>query len=537
VDETVTALAALEKLSEETAATVASAHTVFMALPAKERKAEKAHGEWLSGLAEESAKLDLASQSLHASVKEFAVAAEQAATEEELAALKPKLAELQAASDAYSPQALEFLKKWHLKGYEAKLVALEGRVALVPAKRGEWKKAKQDAELKSLVDLQGRATTEIKGYKELLAGLDKMTTDNARETLVAVSDSLLKMSDLDKEIQLALGREVKAAEVVAEVKTEEIKKEEVKTEEVKKEEVKKEEVKKETTEEKASAATLKKLTKQVKKERKSLRSLRDKLKDRSRAWSKAGNEKKVKEVDEARATVEALRNGLMDTETLLHKKQLDAASMAFSAIAGALPPAKKTAQALLKEKVKSVGGLDKAAEEELQAFLKTLKCPGGMQRVITKNPKRKGDLTAAPFVAFCIDRYEYPGKGRMPKTKVSWDAANGACTAKGGRLCRNWEWKKACGGKYPYGGKYDSEGCNTVDEDGIERDVLPAGSKKKCKARGLYDMVGNVAEWTHEKTVNGGDSYKTAEEATCYRSVKRFGGSSYVGFRCCADPK
>ena len=250
-----------------------------------------------------------------------------------------------------------------------------------------------------------------------------------------------------------------------------------------------------------------------------------------------GNEKKVKEVDGARADIDDLRNGLMDTEELLRRKKLAQAKMAYSAIAGALPPAKKIAAALLKEKVGGAGGLDKASEEELKGFLKTLSCPGSMQRIITKNPDRKGNPTAAPFVAFCIDRYEYPGKGKMPKTNVSWDAANGACTAKGRRLCMNWEWKRACGGKYPYGRKYNPDGCNTVDEDGIERDVLPAGSKKKCKARGLYDMVGNVAEWTQEKTVNGGDSYKTAEEGTCYRSVKRFGGSSYVGFRCCADPK
>ncbi len=354
---------------------------------------------------------------------------------------------------------------------------------------------------------------------------------------------------LNAEVQTALQREVKQPESATEVAVKDTGKEPVKDtgkEPVKdtgKEPVKdtgKELTAQEKAAKEAEAAAKKELDSlnaKVKKELKTLRSLRDSLKEKSRAWSKAGNDAKVKEVDGAAETIDQLRNGMMDTETLLRKKKVSEAKMALSALEGALPPAKKKAEKLIQEKVKSAGGLGKDAQEEIKAFLKTLSCPGGMQRIITKNPEQKSNPKAPPFVAFCIDSYEYPGKGQMPKTDVSWDAANGACAAKGKRLCLNWEWKRACGGKYPYGSKYDPEACNTVDEDGIERPVLAAGSKSKCKARGLYDMVGNVAEWTAEKTVNGGDSYKTAEEATCYRSVKRFGGSNYVGFRCCADPK
>lgn len=140
---------------------------------------------------------------------------------------------------------------------------------------------------------------------------------------------------------------------------------------------------------------------------------------------------------------------------------------------------------------------------------------------------------------FCIDRYEFPGGGQMPKTNVTWSQAGSSCESRGKRLCTSVEWKYGCGGKYPYGKTYEPNTCNTMGEQGEERPLKPAGAMRGCKSpSGLYDMSGNVSEWTADQTVNGGNSQTDAESATCGRSPKRFAtsGGSYVGFRCCADP-
>jgi formylglycine-generating enzyme required for sulfatase activity len=141
-------------------------------------------------------------------------------------------------------------------------------------------------------------------------------------------------------------------------------------------------------------------------------------------------------------------------------------------------------------------------------------------------------------VAFCIDRYEFPGKGSTPQTGVTWDGAQAACKAQGKRLCTAAEWTQGCGGKYPYGATYDAAKCNTAGDDEEERPLVPTGSKGECKSgAGLYDMSGNAAEWVDEGTVHGGSSERDGETATCGRAAKRFkgAGNAFVGFRCCAD--
>ncbi|TNF35240.1 MAG: hypothetical protein EP329_06410, partial [Deltaproteobacteria bacterium] len=168
-----------------------------------------------------------------------------------------------------------------------------------------------------------------------------------------------------------------------------------------------------------------------------------------------------------------------------------------------------------------------------------LRCPGGMAKI-----RRKISVTLASgqkvsdWEVTCIDRYEAPGVGQPPTTDIDFSSAKAACQNAGKRLCSRAEWRRACGSKYPYGKTYDPDACNSVGSDGMPRPVLVTGTKVRCKSGwGTFDMVGNVAEWTSDGTVNGGGAYKHGENGTCYQSSRRAGGHPYVGYRCCADAK
>jgi len=126
----------------------------------------------------------------------------------------------------------------------------------------------------------------------------------------------------------------------------------------------------------------------------------------------------------------------------------------------------------------------------------------------------------------------------MPKVNVDFAGARAACAAKGKRLCTATEWRRACGGTYPYGRTYEQDHCHLVTRTGGSRPPIASGSKSACRSWvGAMDMVGNVAEWTAGGTVHGGSSHKDGENATCGSKSRRVGGAPYIGFRCCADPK
>jgi serine/threonine protein kinase len=258
---------------------------------------------------------------------------------------------------------------------------------------------------------------------------------------------------------------------------------------------------------------------------------------KSAEWASAGNQEKAGELDALKAQVASISDRV--TATLGKLDSIDPAEAKSQAakLKADLNKASAKAGALLKQKVVKPDPAEKAAEGA-KAELESKGCPAGMKKLVVKNPAAAKDKSQPAMLGYCIDYYEYPGKGQKPRTNVSFQAARAACAAIGKRLCSSSEWSIACGPKYPYGKDYSPDKCNTVDEEGLERPVLPAGSKAECRSpSGLYDMVGNVAEWTADETVNGGDSVKTAEDATCSRGVKRFGAARSVGFRCCADPK
>ena len=215
-------------------------------------------------------------------------------------------------------------------------------------------------------------------------------------------------------------------------------------------------------------------------------------------------------------------------------------------------------------------------------------CPPGMAPI----PNDAG--------GFCIDRYEagvvevvgkktkahspfepvtskrvraVSQKGIVPQGYISAVEAKAACEEAGKRLCTTDEWLKACQGKtaskYPYGDDEVKGRCNgdgtrkhpVVELFGPGQDTfadhakmndprlnkLPGtlsktGAHAKCKnAWGVYDMVGNLHEWTSDATgaaqFKGGYYMDTHQNGDgCFYKTTAHGPAYHdysTGFRCC----
>ncbi|MBM4374605.1 MAG: SUMF1/EgtB/PvdO family nonheme iron enzyme [Deltaproteobacteria bacterium] len=171
----------------------------------------------------------------------------------------------------------------------------------------------------------------------------------------------------------------------------------------------------------------------------------------------------------------------------------------------------------------------------------------------------------------CMDLLEYPNlPGVAPAVMATYRDAERACAAEGKRVCESDEWILACEGPrmrpYPMGLERDPKSCNLdrprrlVNPEALARpaDVslevarldqrTRAGTNPKCVSHfGVQDLVGNVAEWVHDrKGQRGGETSDTAlagggwepAPSTCRALDSRHGpdfASHLGGFRCCAD--
>lgn len=89
-----------------------------------------------------------------------------------------------------------------------------------------------------------------------------------------------------------------------------------------------------------------------------------------------------------------------------------------------------------------------------------------------------------------------PNAGNVAAYNVTWDDAKSYCESRGKRLPTEAEWERAArggieGADYPWGDKYDAKAArhNTETGPGEVGRYAPNGF-------GLYDMAGNMAEWT-----------------------------------------
>jgi sulfatase modifying factor 1 len=198
------------------------------------------------------------------------------------------------------------------------------------------------------------------------------------------------------------------------------------------------------------------------------------------------------------------------------------------------------------------------------------RCPDVVERCLKWLPHRMaGQLTSCVEFAkptkcrspqrhamdYCIDRYEFTPPGYdYPLTHVNWTEAGMLCNRMDKRLCMEDEWEFACEGEdalpYPYGYVRNAQICNhdipeidlvSAPDVFIDRRVKPDALPQCVSPFGVYNMVGNVDEWT---TRRGGDPYPsilrggwwfqgrnrcraaTANHSPLYAGVQ-------TGFRCC----
>ena len=140
-----------------------------------------------------------------------------------------------------------------------------------------------------------------------------------------------------------------------------------------------------------------------------------------------------------------------------------------------------------------------------------------------------------------------PGYEDHPVVQLTFHGAEAFCEARGAHLCGDADWEAACSGggrAYPYGSDYDPLACNGIDLE--QEEPVEVGSLPNCvgAADGLYDMSGNVYEWTAACAdgpclIRGGSFDKPAETLRCDSDHEMEGPSGHradLGVRCCALP-
>jgi sulfatase modifying factor 1 len=163
-----------------------------------------------------------------------------------------------------------------------------------------------------------------------------------------------------------------------------------------------------------------------------------------------------------------------------------------------------------------------------------------------------------------------PTRESRPVVNVDWCDAYAFCQWAGKRLCgrigqgslTRWQdtttaaisqWTYACtsGGRlrWPYGNDYDADACNAERPSPSANSLVDVASKPRCRTEsGVYDLSGNVEEWTDACDAASGPNdacalvgasafHKFPDDLSCAGSPypdKRAATYELRGFRCCA---
>ncbi len=177
------------------------------------------------------------------------------------------------------------------------------------------------------------------------------------------------------------------------------------------------------------------------------------------------------------------------------------------------------------------------------------------------------DSTGCAGPADWVDGHPPRGKAKHPVTGICWYEANAYAHWRGKRLASpaEWQWAATWAGgqksgvahrKYPWGDSFDPQRCNTWNS-GLGATVPVDEYYSGCTPNGIYQLIGNVWEWTSalfecEESANGDqvltecpvaevrggafDTYFASQCTAQFRTCQTllFRGAN-VGFRCCVS--
>lgn len=189
---------------------------------------------------------------------------------------------------------------------------------------------------------------------------------------------------------------------------------------------------------------------------------------------------------------------------------------------------------------------------------------------VTNRAYRRCVEAGACTAPYRRQQYDDPGSGELPVLWVDWYQARAYARWAGKRLPSESEWEWAARGgsqtRYPWGDSWQDGRANVVGRRGSDRWSGPSPvSSFPATTWGLYDLLGNAAEWTEdvywpdlgevpgdgsalvqlragvapaERVIRGGSYRDVPAGVRVSRRMHRTPTSwlRTVGFRCAADP-